>query len=475
MEYSVLMSVYKKEKAEFLKEAIESIQKQSKKTDDFVLVCDGELNESLDKVILDKKEEMGDVLNVIRLKENVGLGKALNVGLEYCKNEYIARMDSDDISVPDRCEKQLEIFKKLQEISICSGTVQEFSDDINNIECLRILPQNNNEIIKFSKKRNPFNHPCVMYKKSSVKAVGSYQDFYLLEDYHLWIRMLMNGYKGYNLEDILLNMRAGNNMYKRRAGFKYVLSQIRLFKYMKENKYDDERFFGQYSQMSRSVQGLRGAGEWHELKKMLPDFNGKRVLDLGCGFGWHCRYAIERGATFALGIDLSGKMLDKAREINPSPLIEYKRIAIEDFDFAPNSFDIVISSLTFHYLESFDTVCTEVYKCLTQEGVFVFSVEHPVFTAYGNQDWIYDSEGKPAHWPVDHYFQEGIRHARFLGEDVTKYHKTLTTYVNGLIKAGFCITHLVEPQPDESMLDTVPGMRDELRRPMMLLIAARKN
>ena len=237
MEYSVLMSVYKKEKAEFLKEAIESIQKQSKKTDDFVLVCDGELNESLDKVILDKKEEMGDVLNVIRLKENIGLGKALNVGLEYCKNEYIARMDSDDISVPDRCEKQLEIFKKLQEISICSGTVQEFSDDINNIECLRILPQNNNEIIKFSKKRNPFNHPCVMYKKSSVKAVGSYQDFYLLEDYHLWIRMLMNGYKGYNLEDILLNMRAGNNMYKRRAGFKYVLSQIRLFKYMKENKY----------------------------------------------------------------------------------------------------------------------------------------------------------------------------------------------------------------------------------------------
>lgn len=181
---------------------------------------------------------------------------------------------------------------------------------------------------------------------------------------------------------------------------------------MKENKYDDERFFGQYSQMSRSVQGLRGAGEWHELKKMLPDFNGKRVLDLGCGFGWHCRYAIERGATFALGIDLSGKMLDKAREINPSPSIEYKRIAIEDFDFAPNSFDIVISSLTFHYLESFDTVCTEVYKCLTEEGVFVFSVEHPVFTAYGNQDWIYDSEGKPAHWPVDHYFQEGVRHAR---------------------------------------------------------------
>ena len=221
MEYSVLMSVYKKEKAEFLKEAIESIQKQSKKTDDFVLVCDGELNESLDKVILDKKEEMGDVLNVIRLKENVGLGKALNVGLEYCKNEYIARMDSDDISVPDRCEKQLEIFKKLQKISICSGTVQEFSDDINNIECLRILPQNNNEIIKFSKKRNPFNRMTVMFKKEAVIKVGNYQDFPLMEDYYLWFRLLKNKCEGKNISNILVSVRTGEGMIKRRSGIDY--------------------------------------------------------------------------------------------------------------------------------------------------------------------------------------------------------------------------------------------------------------
>lgn len=243
---------------------------------------------------------------------------------------------------------------------------------------------------------------------------------------------------------------------------------------MKENKYDDERFFSQYSQMSRSTQGLKGAGEWHELKKLLPDFDGKRVLDLGCGFGWHCGYAVERGATSALGIDLSEKMLEKAREINTSPRIEYKRMAIEDFDFRPETFDVVISSLTFHYLESFDSVCAGVYRCLSDGGSFVFSVEHPIFTAYGSQDWVYDAEGKPLFWPVDRYFSEGLRHARFLGEDVSKYHKTLTTYVNGLLKAGFRITDLVEPQPDESMLDTLPGMRDELRRPMMLLVAARK-
>lgn len=243
---------------------------------------------------------------------------------------------------------------------------------------------------------------------------------------------------------------------------------------MKENKYDDERFFSQYSQMARSTQGLKGAGEWHELKKLLPDFDGKRVLDLGCGFGWHCRYAVERGATFALGIDLSEKMLEKAREINTSPRIEYKRMAIEDFDFRPETFDVVISSLTFHYLESFDAVCDGVYRCLSDGGSFVFSVEHPVFTAYGSQDWVYDAEGKPLHWPVDRYFSEGLRYARFLGEDVSKYHKTLTTYVNGLLKAGLQITDLVEPQPDDSMLDTIPGMRDELRRPMMLLVAARK-
>lgn len=243
---------------------------------------------------------------------------------------------------------------------------------------------------------------------------------------------------------------------------------------MKENKYDNETFFNRYSRMSRSTEGLKGAGEWHVLKTMLPDFKGKRVLDLGCGFGWHCQYAIQQGASAALGIDISEKMLEEARKKNTSSRIEYKCMAIEDFEFKPDMYDVVISSLTFHYLESFEEICRWVHRCLTPGGSFVFSVEHPVFTAYGNQDWYYDEKGKAIHWPVDRYFSEGKRKAVFLGEEVVKFHKTLTTYINGLIANGFEITKLIEPEPDPVLLDTFPEMREELRRPMMLLVSAVK-
>lgn len=238
---------------------------------------------------------------------------------------------------------------------------------------------------------------------------------------------------------------------------------------MKENKYDDVKFFEQYSQMSRSVNGLNGAGEWHELKKMLPDFAGKRVLDLGCGYGWHCAYAVESGADFALGIDLSENMIAVARQRNASAQTEYRCMAIEDFDFPVDSFDVVISSLTFHYLESFGDVCALVRRTLVAGGTFVFSVEHPVFTAEGSEQWICDDRGERLYWPVDNYFMQGRRDANFLGEHVVKFHKTLTTYVNELIAAGFCIRTLVEPMPSAEMMDQ-PDMRDELRRPMMLLI-----
>ena len=274
---------------------------------------------------------------------------------------------------------------------------------------------------------------------------------------------------------------------------------------MKENKYDDPTFFGKYSQMPRSKEGLAAAGlsqliisggepllredlpdivehaklaaagEWHVLRRMLPPFEGKRVLDLGCGFGWHCRYAVEQGADSVVGVDLSERMLTEARAMTDSPAIQYLRMPIEAIDFPADSFDVAISSLAFHYIESFGGLCAKVNRCLSAGGHFVFSVEHPVFTAQGSQEWHCDAQGNHLHWPVDSYFSEGVRKAGFLGEEVMKYHKTLTAYVNGLLQNGFELLELVEPQPEPGLLEAYPEiMRDELRRPMMLLVSARK-
>lgn len=229
------MSVYRKENPEYLRQAIESIQAQTLPANDFVLVCDGPLNEPLDSVIAKKQQEMGTTLNVIRLAKNGGLGNALNEGIKHCKNELVARMDSDDIAYPDRCEKQINVFNIHPEVSICSGAVEEFTTNPEIVDTRRVPPETNAEIVEFAKKRNPFNHPCVMYKKSAVEAVGSYQDFYLLEDYYLWLRMLMAGYQGYNIQEPLLHMRAGSDMYLRRAGWKYAKTQAKLFKFMRDS------------------------------------------------------------------------------------------------------------------------------------------------------------------------------------------------------------------------------------------------
>ena len=246
---------------------------------------------------------------------------------------------------------------------------------------------------------------------------------------------------------------------------------------MKENKYNDPVFFDKYSQMARSKNGLESAGEWHTLKKMLPDFLGKSVLDLGCGYGWHCIYAAQHGAKKITGIDISDKMLTVAKEKSAAYTnIHYQCLPIEDAEFSESSFDIVLSSLVFHYLDrsSFQSVVQNIYDWLRPGGVFVFSAEHPVFTAAGPQDWDYDKNGNIRHFPVDRYFYEGQRTARFLDEPVLKYHRTMTTYAETLLRSGFSITGLAEPQPPEHLIDTVPGMKDELLRPMMVLFSAEK-
>lgn len=176
-----------------------------------------------------------------------------------------------------------------------------------------------------------------------------------------------------------------------------------------------------------------------------------------------------------IGIDLSEKMLARAIDNTNDSAIEYRRLAIEDIDFAAEEFDVVLSSLALHYVESFDSVCRKVYHCLVSGGTFVLSVEHPVFTALAAQDWFYGPEGERLHWPIDHYQNEGLRQARFLDTDVVKYHRTIATYMNTLIDSGFTITRLSEPQPTQETLAKYPEMRDETRRPIFLLIAAVKN
>ncbi|WP_404442089.1 class I SAM-dependent methyltransferase [Sutcliffiella horikoshii] len=243
---------------------------------------------------------------------------------------------------------------------------------------------------------------------------------------------------------------------------------------MKQNKYDDMNFFSAYKKMERSVEGLEGAGEWHVLKELLPSLENKSVLDLGCGFGWHCRYAIDQQARSVIGVDISEKMLQQAREMNNDSLISYIKMPIEDINFSHSQFDVVISSLAFHYIESFETICKKVYDCLKPGGSFVFSIEHPIFTSRNDQDWYFDDKGNRLHWAVDNYQLEGLRETTFLTDNVIKYHRTFSTYINDLIIVGFNIKKVREPIPSEEMLESIPEMKDELRRPMFLIISVEK-
>ena len=240
-----------------------------------------------------------------------------------------------------------------------------------------------------------------------------------------------------------------------------------------ENIYDRQEFFDEYAQMSRSRLGLAGAGEWHQFRRMFPDLSGKKVLDLGCGYGWHCKYAAEQGAVSVLGIDQSGKMIAAAEEKNPDKVITYRICGFDEYEYPEESFDCVISNLALHYIEDLDAVYRNISRTLKKDGVFLLNIEHPVFTAGVNEDWIYDENGVPGHWPVDNYYYPGERATLFLGEEVRKYHHTLTQILMGLINAGFQLTAVEEAVPDESMME-LPGMKDEMRRPMMLLVRAEK-
>lgn len=239
------------------------------------------------------------------------------------------------------------------------------------------------------------------------------------------------------------------------------------------SQYDNEDFFSAYAQMPRSREGLKAAGEWHQLQTLFPDLKGKSVLDLGCGYGWHCRYCAQKGASHILGIDTSEKMIGVARQRNADQAIEYKVCSIENYDFPKDQWDFVISNLALHYVENLEEVFRKVHQTLKTSGTFVFNIEHPVFTSGVNQEWIYDDKDQPQYWPVDNYFFSGARQTHFLGQTIVKQHHTLTQILMGLIENHFSLDAVIEAQPPADMLN-IAGMKDEMRRPMMLLVKASK-
>ena len=232
------------------------------------------------------------------------------------------------------------------------------------------------------------------------------------------------------------------------------------------NHYDNLEFFAAYAQMSRSQQGLDGAGEWYQLQPLFPDMTGKDMLDLGCGYGWHCKYAADQGARSVLGIDQSEMMIAEAVKRNAAPGITYRVCSLQDYEYPAAVYDLVVSNLVLHYVEDLDAVYRRIHEILRPSGVFLMNIEHPTFTAGVNQQFAQDGT-----WPVDDYYYPGLRKTDFLGHTITKYHHTLTQILGGLLKAGFRIEGVEEAMPPEEWRAVMP---DEMRRPMMLLVRARK-
>jgi glycosyltransferase involved in cell wall biosynthesis len=235
MPFSLTLSVYKNDNPEYFEIAINSILNQSIPPDEIVLTIDGPIPDILDNIINIYKSKI-QCLNIIRLSQNRGLGIAHQIGVEHCTNSLIAMMDSDDISVPDRFEKQLKYFEKNKDVDVIGGYISEFIDNIENTVGIRNVPLNDVDIKKYLKKRCPLNHMTVMFKKESVLKSGSYQDWYFNEDYYLWCRMLLNGCKFGNIPAVLVYVRVGNDMYKRRGGWRYFRSEAKLQLFMLNNK-----------------------------------------------------------------------------------------------------------------------------------------------------------------------------------------------------------------------------------------------
>ncbi|QRK13304.1 class I SAM-dependent methyltransferase [Archangium violaceum] len=242
---------------------------------------------------------------------------------------------------------------------------------------------------------------------------------------------------------------------------------------MSQNIYDDPSFFEGYSQLARSLKGLAGAPEWPALRALLPDVKDLRVVDLGCGFGWFCRWARENGAAHVLGLDLSEKMLTRARAETSDDALTYRRTDLERLELPEGPFDLAFSSLALHYVEDLERLLATVHRGLAPGGWFVFSIEHPIFMASRRPDWMTDPEGRRT-WPVDNYQLEGKRTTHWLADGVSKYHRTLGTTLNTLLRQGFTLRHVEEWGPTDAQIAAHPELLEERDRPMFLLVSAQR-
>ncbi|OCP20656.1 MULTISPECIES: class I SAM-dependent methyltransferase [unclassified Ensifer] len=242
---------------------------------------------------------------------------------------------------------------------------------------------------------------------------------------------------------------------------------------MAQNIYDKPEFFEGYSQLGRSVHGLDGAAEWPAIRAALPDLQGSHVVDLGCGFGWFSRFAREQGAARVLGLDLSENMIARARRDTADPAIEYGIADLDHLTLEDGAFDLAYSSLAFHYVEDFDRLIQAIHNALMPGSHLVFTIEHPIYMASLTPGWQVGENGEKR-WPVDHYSVEGRRTTDWLAKGVVKYHRTIGTTLNALMRGGFAIRHVEEWHPTPAQIAANPDLAEEMERPMILIVDAQR-
>lgn len=256
LNFSVLLSVYKNEDPFSLNSALDSILvNQSRLPDEVVLIKDGPLTNDLNNIISSWKDKFSNILNIVALEKNVGLGNALNIGISHCKYNWIFRMDTDDICLPNRFKRQIQYIQSNPDIALFGSCTEEFNSKMSKSLGLRNVPSNHDAIKQYAKKRNPFNHMTVAFRKDVIESVGGYQHHLYMEDYNLWIRVIAAGYQVGNIDEVLVNVRGGDSMVKRRKGLVYIKSELQLVK-LKIEKNIDSKFHASFIFILRSLPRL---------------------------------------------------------------------------------------------------------------------------------------------------------------------------------------------------------------------------